>query len=173
MTLPLIVLAIGATVAGLLNLPFPKSFHFLETWLEPVFEGTATELDLSSSTIVILLLVGALVALTGVAIAFAVFIQHRIEARRVEPALLQNGWYIDSSISAFMGGPGEEGFEATAAFDRGLIDGGVNGVGRLTRWGSAQLRLLQTGYVRTYALMVAVGSVLLLAFFLSRVLSWS
>jgi NADH-quinone oxidoreductase subunit L len=173
MTLPLIVLGLGATVAGLLNLPFPKSFHFLETWLEPVFEGTATELDLSAATIVALLVVGAAVALAGIGIAAAVFLQHRVEARKVEPALLQHAWYIDSSIAAFMGGPGREGFEATAAFDRGLIDGAVNGVGRVTRWGSSRLRFLQTGYVRSYALMIAVGSVLLVAFVLTRVLAWS
>jgi NADH-quinone oxidoreductase subunit L len=173
MTLPLVVLGIGATVAGLLNLPFPKSFHFLETWLEPVFEGTATELDLSTATIVILLVVGALVALTGVGLAVAVFLRHRVDARKVEPTVLQHAWYIDSSIAAFTGGPGREAFEATAGFDRGLIDGLVNGVGMVTRWSSSRLRLLQTGYVRSYALMIAVGSVLLVAYVLTRVLAWS
>ncbi len=173
MTLPLIVLAVGAAFAGLLNLPFPKSWHFLETWLEPVFEGAATELDLSTATIVILLVVGATIAVVGVLVSVAVYLQHRVDARKVEPPLLQHAWYIDSSISAFMGGPGRESWAATAGFDRTLIDGAVNGVGRATRWGSARLRHLQSGYVRTYALMIAVGSVLLVAFVLTRVLVWS
>ena len=36
----------------------------------------------------------------------------------------------DSTIAAFIGGPGRQAFEATAAFDRTVIDGAVNGVGR-------------------------------------------
>jgi NADH-quinone oxidoreductase subunit L len=54
------------------------------------------------------------------------------------------------------------GFNAIATFlskpvDLGLIDGVVNGVGALARWFSGRLRRVQTGYVRTYAVTILVG----------------
>jgi NADH-quinone oxidoreductase subunit L len=46
--------------------------------------------------------------------------------------------------------------------DLGIIDGAVNGIGRLTRWFSGGLRQIQTGYVRTYALTLMVGVILVI-----------
>jgi len=46
--------------------------------------------------------------------------------------------------------------------DLGLIDGVVNGIGRLMRWASGGLREIQTGYVRTYAVSVLLGVVVVL-----------
>lgn len=43
--------------------------------------------------------------------------------------------------------------------DLGLIDGAVNGVGAVVRFFSGQLRRVQTGYVRTYAVAVLIGVV--------------
>ncbi len=53
----------------------------------------------------------------------------------------------------------------TRTIDLGIIDGLlVNGSGRLARWTADRLRLLQTGYVRNYALVVFFGVILLLAY---------
>jgi NADH-quinone oxidoreductase subunit L len=46
--------------------------------------------------------------------------------------------------------------------DLGIIDGAVNGIGRMFRWLSGQVREIQTGYVRTYALTLLVGVVLII-----------
>ncbi len=43
--------------------------------------------------------------------------------------------------------------------DLGIIDGIVNGIGRLARWFSGFLRPAQTGYVRTYAITLLLGVV--------------
>ena len=56
-----------------------------------------------------------------------------------------------------------------ALFDRVVIDGAVNGVGKLTRGGAVRLRRVQSGYVRGYALMIGLGAVLLIAFVLTQV----
>ncbi|MGB9521625.1 MAG: hypothetical protein ACPL6F_02605, partial [Anaerolineales bacterium] len=48
--------------------------------------------------------------------------------------------------------------------DLGIIDATANGLARLTKWSSAQLRRLQTGYVRSYALAVFVGVVVILGY---------
>jgi NADH-quinone oxidoreductase subunit L len=173
MTLPLVVLAVLAAIAGVLNLPFPDSLHFLEHWLEPVFVlGNPAELTYSDATIAVLLLVSFVVALAGIAAAAGVYLQGRVSAARVEPVVLQNAWYIDRGIAAFMGGPGFELAEGAAAGDRLIIDGAVNGVGRAVRWLAARVRYVQSGFVRAYALMVAVGAVLLSAWILTRVLAW-
>lgn len=173
MTVPLCVLAVLAAVAGILNLPFPDSLHFLEHWLEPVFAlGDPAELAYSDATIVVLLLVSTVVAVAGIAAAAAVYLKQRVEAERVEPIVLQNAWYIDRGIAAFMGGPGLELADGVATADRVIIDGAVNGVGRAVRWSAARVRYVQSGFVRAYALMVAIGAVLLSAWVLTRVLAW-
>jgi NADH-quinone oxidoreductase subunit L len=173
MTLPLVVLAFFAAVSGLLNLPLPKSAHFLEDWLEPVFElGNPAELEYSNAAIIVLLALSAIVALVGVLAAAYVYLQKRVEPERVEPPFLQNAWYIDSGISAFMGGPGYQAFDATATVDHVAIDGAVDGVGRATRWAAARTRYVQNGYVRAYALMIAIGAVVLAAWVLTRVTAW-
>jgi NADH-quinone oxidoreductase subunit L len=49
--------------------------------------------------------------------------------------------------------------------DKLVIDGAVNGTGRVVAWAAGGLRKLQTGYVRTYALALLVGVVLVVAWF--------
>ena len=167
MTLPLVVLAGLATTAGILNLPFGNRTHFLERWLEPVVgesEHTVTAAASAQIGLAVLAVVGSLV---GIAVAYRIYYQRKMEP--VEPAIMAQGWKYDTSIAAFMGGPGREAFEATATFDGTVIDGAVNGVATLVRGSGVHLRKVQTGFVRTYALGVAVGVVALLAYFLSRV----
>jgi NADH-quinone oxidoreductase subunit L len=171
MTVPLVVLAVLAATAGLLNLPFPDSWHFLENWLEPSFVlSNPAHLDFSDGVVVLLLVVSSLVALSGIAIAYFVFERRRLPV--VEPVPLQNAMYIDSAVSAFVSGPGTEIAEGAATVDSAGIDSAVNGVGQLTRWSAARVRLVQNGYVRFYALLVGVGSVLLIGFVLTRVVAW-
>jgi NADH-quinone oxidoreductase subunit L len=171
MTLPLVVLAVLAATAGVLNLPFPSSLHFLEKWLEPSFAlSNPTELDFSDATIVLLLAVSTVVAVLGIAIAWFVYEKKRLPV--VEPEPLQQALYIDTAVAALVGGPGTDLANGAATADSVGIDGAVNGVGQVTRWGAERVRLVQNGYVRVYALMVGVGSVLLIAFVLTRVLAW-
>lgn len=47
-------------------------------------------------------------------------------------------------------------------FDLGIIDGIVNGVGRVVSFFSGRMRGLQTGYVRTYAVVLLFGVVLVI-----------
>jgi NADH-quinone oxidoreductase subunit L len=66
---------------------------------------------------------------------------------------------------------------AGMAFTRGLrwiddrvVDGFVNGVGSLVSLASDALRLTQTSFVRNYALAMALGAAVVIAFFLQVVL---
>ncbi len=49
--------------------------------------------------------------------------------------------------------------------DKLVIDGAVNGTGRLVAWASGGLRKVQTGFVRNYALIMLAGVVLVVAWF--------
>ncbi len=50
--------------------------------------------------------------------------------------------------------------------DLGIIDGVVNGVGVAARWSAERLRRIQTGYVRTYAVTLMLGVVLVIVILL-------
>jgi NADH-quinone oxidoreductase subunit L len=63
-----------------------------------------------------------------------------------------------------------EPFVTTAAFlanpiDLGFVDGVVNGLAKLVQGGSKELRKVQTGYVRNYALSILLGVVAIVAWF--------
>jgi NADH-quinone oxidoreductase subunit L len=167
MTVPLVALAGLSIVGGGLNLPFTKDLHLLERWLEPVLEGNERVIDVATGTKVGLAALATLAALIGIALAARVYLQHR--ARAVEPVILAEGWYYDSAISAFTGGPGRAGFQGVADFDSGVVDGAVNGVAGMVRGAGRSLRVVQSGYVRSYALGVGVGAVALVGYFLTRV----
>jgi NADH-quinone oxidoreductase subunit L len=55
-------------------------------------------------------------------------------------------------------------------FDRLVVDGLVNGVGKLVNYSSRQLRLLQSGQAGTYILLMVVSMVIIFAlqFFLRK-----
>jgi len=168
MSLPLVVLAALSVVGGLINLPFTDSLKRLEIWLEPSLFDHEAHLGVGGGGLWALAIVAVAVGLVGIGGAYFVYLKARVDPARVELPVLAHGWYYDESVSAFMGGPGEAGFEVTARFDRKVIDGIVNGVATVIRVGAGYLRRLQSGFVRTYALFVGVGAALLLALFLSR-----
>ncbi len=71
-------------------------------------------------------------------------------------------WFHDSVLAgSFRGGARW----LAEAFDLPVIDGTVNNLAELTKRTAAGLRVLQTGYVRNYALALFVGVLLLLSYF--------
>ena len=168
MSVPLVVLAALSVVGGLINLPFTDSLKRLEIWLEPSLFDHEAHLGVGGGGLWALAIIAVAVGLVGIGGAYFVYLKARVDPARVELPVFAHGWYYDEGVSAFMGGPGEAGFEATARFDRKVIDGIVNGVATVIRVGAGYLRRLQSGFVRTYALFVGVGAALLLALFLSR-----
>ena len=88
----------------------------------------------------------------------------------LEPEVLERGWFVDWAYSKLVDGPGVALADFSAFFvDAKIVDGAVNGIGVLVRDGGRQLRKLQTGYVRNYALGIAAGTVLILAYVVVRV----
>ncbi len=74
-------------------------------------------------------------------------------------------WFHDSAIT----GTFRRGARFLAnPIDLGIIDGAVNGLAWLIRRSSQQLRQVQTGYVRNYALSVLLGVVVIVGYFALR-----
>ena len=88
--------------------------------------------------------------------------------KAIEPKILADAWRYDSAVSAIVGGPGRAAFGGVAAFDAKIVDGAVNGIGSEVRAASGLLRKMQSGLVRSYAFVIGLGAVVLLAWFLLR-----
>ena len=168
MTVPLVVLAGLAMVAGVFNLPFTTDVHFLGNWLKPSLFGNDGHLPFGGGTQWVLALVAIVGSLGGVSAGAAVYIRRRIDPARIEHPFLARAWRIDETVTNFMGGPGRRAFERTTQFDEQVVDGAVNATGTLIRRAGTKLRVSQSGLVRSYALGIAIGAVAMLAWFISR-----
>ena len=162
MTGPMVVLAFGSVFVGFLLVNvFP-----LEEWLEPVF-GPRPEEAHVLPPIAVTLLVTAVVAL-GVATAW-VFVGRR-EVSRTEPVAVpaliraaRNNLYADTINESVLMRPGQWLTRFLVFVDNRGVDGAVNGVAALMGGSSARLGRAQNGFVRTYALGMLGGSILVVA----------
>ncbi len=168
MVTPLVVLAGLSIVGGAMQLPFSKSTHFLEHWLEPVVHHSEVSIadTWAYSNKWLLLVVAILIAVSGVVASIAVYAKGKFKI--IEPKILADAWRYDSAVSAIVGGPGRAAFGGVAAFDAKIVDGAVNGIGTEVRAASGLLRKVQSGLVRSYAFVIGLGAVVLLAWFLLR-----
>jgi NADH-quinone oxidoreductase subunit L len=158
MTIPLILLALGSIVAGwLMRSP-------VVDWLTPVLREShvvkTPHLDELTVSLVTLLLV-----VLGAGGAWALF--RRGTALEPQPAgaivtAARNNLYGDALNEALFEKPGIFLTRALVFFDNKGIDGAVNGLAALVGGGSGRLRRAQTGYVRTYALSVLGGALIVL-----------
>ena len=173
MKLAMGALALLAIVGGALQIP--HATHVIHDFLEPTFaDSTHYASKPSTAHINRGLVIGTLVALAGIAIAYLVWVkrpQLATAARaRLAPVhrLLVNKWYFDELIDALVVRPSQWfGAWAQQTFERvfvnGLLVGGTTGVVRV---GSSAVRAAQTGFLRYYALLIVVGMVALAFYFL-------
>src|SRR5215472_5663095 len=172
MTVPLVVLAVLAAVAGLaVGIPTDHGTVFTR-FLEPVFPVHTIE---HGGTGFALVLISALVAVAGVALAWVMYGVHapRAEsigvARNPIHALLLHKYYVDELYDTVIVRPLFLLWRWCAqVFDQGVIDGAVNGTARVVIAAAGGLRRLQTGFVMNYALGILIGAVAVVAFLLGR-----
>ena len=173
MTLPLVVLAGLSVIGGFFNTPFRTA---LEHFLEPSFEGV-TLTHPPEGWLMFAILAGLSVAagLAGAAAAFFAYNRPADLWRRFEEAfgplwdLWRNGYRVDDIYGATVVKPGLRLAEGTAfRFDLPVIDGAVNGAGRLVRMVASRARGLQPGLVRSYGVIFAAGTVAVLAWLVWR-----
>jgi len=168
MWVPLVILAGFALVAGFINMPglgLGLDLHFLGHWLEPSLP-TEHILKVSGATKVIIAVIATVCAIGGIIAAIFLYNDNEGGTGPEAPPILKDGWNYDNAVTSFMGGPGHKGFQAVSDFDGTVIDGAVNGVGTLVRKEGGMLRKLQSGLVRSYASLLAVGAIALMIYFL-------
>jgi NADH-quinone oxidoreductase subunit L len=171
MRVALLVLAAGAAAGGVLGLS--AATGLLPRFLEPVL-GAAQELHAGPSEAV-LAAVSVAVALAGVAVAWFVYLSGRIDWLALRARLwgwkraLLRGLYLEDVYAAALVGPATLA-AAFAAYvvDLRLIDGAVEGLGRLVARAAAAGRRVQTGLVRAYALAFLLGAVGVLSYVVAR-----
>ena len=168
MLTPLVVLAGLSVVGGAMQLPFGKKFNFLERWLAPVVEESEAHIGetWAYQNKYLLLVVAIVVAVVGIAASIAVYAKSWIKP--IEPKVLEQAWYYDNAASRLIAGPGARTFNLIAWIDANIVDGTVNGVGKLIRNIATSLRRAQSGFVRAYALLISFGAVVILAWFFLR-----
>ncbi len=168
MTVPLMLLAVGSIGAGFLMATS------VPTWLEPVLgpEEALHEAVLPHALITVLSL---LVTVAGAGLAWALFrngtaLQERPAGAVVTAA--RRNLYTDAFNEAVFERPGIYLTRALVYLDNKGIDGLVNGIAAGIGGGSGRLRRLQTGFVRSYALSMLTGAVLVVGAFLAIQLGW-
>ena len=163
MTIPLCVLAGAAIVGGAINLPLVKDWLVLEHFLEPIFNDPH---HFSSGTItkVALAVISVCAAVAGISLAVLSWLTRQISTDRLEPEFLENAMYVDSTYARVVDGIGTSSFQGAADIDKRFVDGTVNTVGKLTMRLGRLIRPAQSGYIRNYAVGVALGALVIVAF---------
>lgn len=168
MTLPLIALAALSLVGGLINTPFRLT---LEHFLEPSFEGVPIQHP-TDDWVMLGILAGLSIfaALAGAAAGYLAYRRPAERWRQFEQSFeplwgtWEQGYGVDDLYGAALVIPGRKLAEATAfAVDAGVVDGAVNGVGRMVRNFGDLARPLQTGFVRNYGVLFLAGALVVVA----------
>lgn len=167
MTWPLIILAVLSAGAGFFGVPSVLGgSHHLEHFLSPVFAGSAAlqhAHELGHSTEYMLM--GVSVAVAAIAVLYALSRFSRkpdLEDAAGFGKVLENKWYVDELYNAVVVKPVRNiSLVFNNIIERFGIDGMVNGVGRLVNYSSRQLRLLQSGQVGAYILVMVVAALVL------------
>ena len=158
MTVPMVLLAIGSVVLGAVLISGGRIVH----WLEPVV-GPEEEHQLAIPLLAITAIILAVTAV-GVATAYVMYLRQPVPAQAPAGAVLtraaRRDFYQDAFNESIFMRPGQYLTRFLVFFDNRVIDGFVNGTAALIGGGSSRMRRWQTGFVRSYALSMLAGAVL-------------
>jgi NADH-quinone oxidoreductase subunit L len=157
-------LAVLSVVGGWIQ--FAGVWHPLSDFLEPVARAGAEPSGLQDA-VTSVLSVG--LGLTGIAIAWWIYSARRAEVPRWEPGqrLLEHKFYFDELYDAVFYRPGSWIAHAAIRFVEGpLIAGSIRGLTEGTRVLATRVTDVQTGLLRTYALVLGSGAAVLTLVFL-------
>ena len=163
MTVPMILLAIGSITTGFIF----SNGDRLKNFLAPVVDKEHHEHETELLAPIVVTGLAMFAVAIGISIAFAKYGRKTIPAsaptdvtvwtRVARRDLLQD----DFNESVFMR-PGQSLTRVLAFLDKRVVDGAVSGVGAMTLRLAGDLRKTQTGYVRSYALLILLGTVAIL-----------
>jgi NADH-quinone oxidoreductase subunit L len=174
MLVPLILLAVGAVLAGY---AFEGNFigqEWTEFWDGSIINGPANHvLEEMHHVPQIVSLLPTIVGVLGIALAYALYMGAPGVPAKMAAAMpglyrfVLNKWYFDELYDAILVRP----IQALARVlwqvgDATIIDGVPNGIATLTVDGSNRVMKLQTGSIAVYAFTMLIGLVALISVFL-------
>jgi NADH-quinone oxidoreductase subunit L len=203
MTIPLIILAVGAIFSGYVGFPaWLGGSNAFEKFLDPVFEPLpilkGPELEFGHMAEAGMAAVSVAVALLGFSLAYFKYCKRSWEEEREKRQYgalygwLLNKWYIDELYDALFVNRAKDAGKDLWKFDAKIVDGAVNGsawstvegaigsswwdrwivdglvrlIGGFVKTVSWPVRLIQTGYVQNYALVMILGVLIFIGYVL-------
>ncbi len=164
MKAPMSILALLALVGGVLQIPGVDSS--ITRFLAPTFaDSHLARIDPSTGSAWAGLIIGAVIAVAGIGIAYRIWVAAPGTAARLQTrfgaaqTFLYNKWYFDELIDYTVVRPAQWlGRFAESVLERRVVAGGLTG-GTLgvVRATSAAVRRLQTGFLRYYAAAMLFG----------------
>lgn len=178
MTLPLVVLAALSLFGGLLN--WPKVLggsEWLHHWLSPIFAKEPEWHHLEHSTEYALMVGLQVLVFALMGLAYNIYVSKKsIPSPNAEQEgglayrLSVNKYYVDEIYQAVIIQPLVKFSRAVLwlVVDAKVIDGLVNGTGRVVQLGSQALGKFQSGEIYAYAVSMVIGGVALLGWLATR-----
>ncbi len=169
MTIPLLILAVGAVLAGFIG--FPPEAGFIHRFLEGTAQAEAAQPREAPNYLLWAGLAATSVAagVIGIAIGYTMYARRRPDPAAVARAagpiytLLWNKYFVDELYDHRIVDLGKAAFGAAWAFDIHIIDGMVERLAWLTALIGSGLRRVQTGVVGNYAFSIVAGLLVLVA----------
>jgi NADH-quinone oxidoreductase subunit L len=172
MKIAMSVLAFGALFAGLVQVPGVDAV--VEHFLEGSFEDSSLYGDLPSDAAEWRGLgIGAVISLLGIGLAGLIYLRSPGMTARLQQRLpavhdfLERKWYFDEAIDILVVRPAlAVGRWANSTFERYVVQGLVDGATEVAKGANAAVRGAQSGYLRSYALLLVTGFAGLALYFL-------
>ncbi len=174
MLLPLSILGVLSLMGGWIQLPFVHNGKVLAGFLSPVFHK-AHEISVAHPEGIhhwlegVLMAVSLVVAGLGIGIAYVFYIKNQNIPKKLAEIfspihkLLFNKYYVDEIYQAIIVRPLYNLSEGLCKyFDQAIIDGIVNGSGKIIRGASSVIRKVHTGYVQLYAFVMLLGACIII-----------
>ena len=166
MTVPLIILAVLSIIGGFVNIPevFAKGGEKLTEFLSQVIAKHDGE-PVRHTTEYLLMGLSTGLILATILFAWFRFKNYQPKEEKAFGKILENKWYVDELYDKIIVNPLSRlaGF-LNNIFERYIIDGLVNGVGKAVNYSSRQIRLLQSGQVGSYVLLMVLSILILLLY---------
>jgi NADH-quinone oxidoreductase subunit L len=163
MTIPLIILAVLSVIGGFVGIPevISKGGDQISRFLSPVIAQHG-EHTVSHSTEYLLMSLSSGLVIIMIIVAWFVFRNYQPGPSAGFAKVLENKWYVDEAYDKIIVRPLKQlGSFLNNVFEKSVVDGLVNGVGKAVNYGSRQMRLLQSGQVGSYILLMVLSMVVI------------
>ena len=177
MLVPMWVLGILSVIGGWIGIPSALAGgDWFNKFLDPVFENAQAKMSsvffLDPTTEYFLIIVSVIFAVAGIYVVYIAYLKKPQLSAKLRKSVgdfydvLLNKYYIDEIYRAIIVKPFEYVSDRYLwrGFDEIIIDGSVNGTGKLVRFFGKMMRRIQTGFVQNYVLIFVIGIIVIVGF---------